>query len=48
MSKEDRDKVIKNLGRSLLDELENLFGRTGTNGWAFWMVYSKYWGTVLE
>ena len=25
ISKEDRVKVIKNLGRSLLDELENLF-----------------------
>ena len=29
INKEDRVKVIKNLGRTLLDELENLF-------WSYW------------
>jgi hypothetical protein len=24
------------------------FGHIGTIGWAFRMVYSKYWGKVLE
>ena len=31
ISKEDRVKVIKNLGRTLLDELENLFGSYWTH-----------------
>ena len=36
--KEDRVKVIKNLGRTLMDELEIFFGRSGDTGWAFRMV----------
>ena len=48
ISKEDRVKVIKNLGRTLLDELETYFGHIGPTGWAFRMVCSKYWGTALE
>jgi hypothetical protein len=36
--KEDRVKVIKNLGWTLLDELEKIsFDRTGATGWVFRM-----------
>ena len=49
---EDRVKVIKNLGRTLLDELENLFRsywahRLGVEKVSR-MVCSSYWGTTLE
>jgi hypothetical protein len=39
---EDRVKVIKNLGRSLLDELENLFRSYWGHRWVFRMDCSKY------
>ena len=39
---QDRVKVIKNLGRSLLDELENLLRSYWGHRWVFRMDCSKY------
>ena len=51
ISKEDRVKVIKNLGRTLLDELEcrrTCSDHLGTTVWVSRMVYSRCWGITLE
>ncbi len=48
ITKVDRVKVIKNLGRTLLDELENMFRSYWAHRLGSRMVCSRYWVTTLE
>ncbi len=48
IKKEDRVKVTKNLGRTLLDEMENLFRSYGDYYWESRMVCYRYWVTSIQ